>query len=74
MVFARFAMGLVAFVFSALMVKSALQGLIRGLITMFVAAVALAVGISLIGSTIWSAIRRRRVRRASVGTSIAKGD
>jgi hypothetical protein len=62
-VFVRFGIGLVALVFSGLMVKSAAQRLIRGLATMFAGAVAFAIGISLIATTIFTAIRHWRRRK-----------
>jgi len=63
MVFARFAFGLAALVCSALLVKTGMQRLIRGIATMFAAAVAFAVGFTFVGSTAFGAIRRRRARR-----------
>ena len=59
----RAGLGLVSLVVSALMLKSAMQRLIRGAASMFVAAAAFAIGSSLIGSTVWAAIRRRREHR-----------
>jgi riboflavin transporter FmnP len=61
----RFVFGAVALVCSGLLIKSAVQRLIRGAAAMFAGAVALAVAVLLLGSTVWTAVRRWRGSRRS---------
>lgn len=61
----RVGLGLVSFIVSALMVKSSMQRLIRGAVSMFAAAAAFAIGSSLICSTVFAAICRRRAGQSA---------
>ncbi len=59
----RVLLGLASLVAAALLLNVALQRLMNGLALLFGGALALAVGILLVGSAVWSFVRRRRERR-----------
>ena len=59
----RVLVGLASLVAAALLLNVALQRLMNGLALLFGGALALAVGILLVGSAVWSFVRRRRERR-----------
>lgn len=62
----RFALGVASLAFAGLLLKTAMPRLIQGLATMFAGAVAVAIGVLLVGGSVWSALRRLRSRRRGV--------
>lgn len=59
----RVLLGLASLVAAALLLNVAIQRLMNGLALLFGGALALAAGMLLVGSAVWSFVRRRRERR-----------
>ena len=59
----RVLLGLASLVAAALLLNVAIQRLMNGLALLFGGALALAAGLLLVGSAVWSFVRRRRERR-----------
>ena len=64
MLLLRFLLGVVSLALAGLLLNSAMQRLMRGLAMIFAGSLALAIGGLLLGGGAWTAIRRRRARRA----------
>ena len=66
MVRIRFGLGVAMFALAGLLLRTAMPRLIGALATVFAGAVAFAIGVVLVGSGVWSALRGWRRRRAVV--------
>ena len=66
MVRIRFGIGVAMYAIAGLLVRAAVPRLIGALARMFAGAVAFAIGVVLVGSGVWSALRRWRRGRAAV--------